>query len=171
MAENNSKRKKLIAERARALAIVCLTRRPDLGVEDVKDDLGVDLLVRLTHEDRPGLRQLGVELRGVWKAVSQDEANKVLRPSLQQVRRYGPFPFPVCLFMFTMENDQGWFTWVAEPVVNTDGTFNLHLHESASCKPLSDEVVDQIVERVDRWYDAFFGNLIYEEPRGKVGKK
>ena len=28
------------------------------------------------------------------------------------MRRYGPFPLPVVLFCFTMENNEGWYTWV-----------------------------------------------------------
>jgi hypothetical protein len=70
-----------------------------------------------------------------------------------------------------MENDQGWFSWVAEPVVQADGSVHLHRYERAFCKAINQKVVDQIVEYLDRWPDAFFGNWITKEPRGRVGKK
>jgi hypothetical protein len=81
--------------------------------------------------------------------------------------RYGPFPFPVVLFCFTMENAQGWYTWVAEPVVSPSGDFGLVQHGEASCRPLDTEAIDEIVEGVDRWYDEFFAKSI----RGTPAKK
>jgi hypothetical protein len=68
------------------------------------------------------------------------------------------------LFLFTMENNEGWYTWVAEPVVTADGHFELVRHGRASCHPLNAEAIDQIVAAVDRWYDAFFARASRETP-------
>jgi hypothetical protein len=81
--------------------------------------------------------------------------------------RYQPFPFPVVLFFFTMENNEGWYTWVAEPVVSPGGAFELVQHSEASCRPLDTEAINEIVEAVDRWYDAFFAKAIRETPARK----
>jgi len=156
MAQKISQQKRLIRERASALATVYLTRRPDLTIREEIADIGIDLLVSLHPEEKEGVRQFGVEFRGAVSAVAVHHANAVLRPSMQRMLRYGPFPFPVVLFFFTMANDEGWYTWAAEPVIAADGSPELRQHGEADCRPLDDEAVDKIVDQVDRWYDAFF---------------
>jgi hypothetical protein len=156
MTQKISQQKRLLRERARALATVYLTRRPDLTIREERADIGVDLLVCLHPDGKEGLRQLGVEFRGAVSAVTADHANKVLGPSMQKMLRYGPFPFPVVLFFFTMENDQGWYAWAAEPYIAADGSPELRQHGEADCRKLDEQSVDEIVDLVDRWYDAFF---------------
>lgn len=167
MAQKISQQQRFVADRARALAVVYLTRRDDLIVTEETGDVGVDLWVTLNLEDNEGHRKFGVELRGSWAAVTADHANKILRTSMQRTLRYGPFPFPVVVFLFTMENNQGWYTWAAEPVVSPAGDFELLQHADASCRPLDTEVIDRIVESVDRWYNAFFAKTIRETPAEK----
>jgi hypothetical protein len=169
MAQNTTQ-ERFIAERVRALAVVYLTRRDDLIVSEETVDVGIDLWVTLNLEDKDGHRKFGVELRGVRSAVTADHANNVLYPSMQKMLRYGPFPFPVVLFFFTMENNEGWYTWAAEPVITTGGEFELVQHGTASCRPLNSEAIDDIVEAVDRWYDAFFARATRETPAKKHNK-
>ena len=160
MAQKTTQQQRFVAERARTLAVVYLTRREDLIITEETADVGVDLWVTLNLEENEGHRKFGVELRGSWKAVTADHVNKTLYPSMQRMLRYGPFPFPVVLFCFTMENNEGWYTWVAEPVVSPSGDFGLVQHGEASCHPLNTKAIDKIVEAVDRWYDAFFAKAI-----------
>ena len=167
MARKIGQQQRFINERARALAIVYLTRRDDLIVTEETADIGVDLWVTLNLEEKEGHRKFGVELRGVLTAVTADHANQLLYPSMQGMKRYGPFPFPVVLFFFTMENSEGWYTWAAEPVVSPEGDFELIQHGEASCHPLDTGAIDVIVEAVDRWYDAFFAKAIRETPARK----
>jgi len=170
MAQKTSQQRRFIGERVRALAVVYLTRREDLIVTEETADVGVDLWVALNPEGKERHRKFGVELRGVWKAVTAGHANGVLYPSMQGMLRYGPFPFPVVLFFFTMENNEGWYTWVAEPVVSSHGDFEIVQHGKAACRPLDAEAIDKIVEAVDRWYDAFFARAIRETPARKRNK-
>jgi hypothetical protein len=169
MAQNTTQ-ERFIAERVRALAVVYLTRRDDLIVTEETADVGIDLWVTLNLADKDGHRKFGVELRGVRSAVTADHANNVLYPSMQKMLRYGPFPFPVVLFFFTMENNEGWYTWVAEPVITTGGEFELVQHGTASCRPLNSDAINDIVEAVDRWYDAFFARATRETPAKKHNK-
>src|SRR4051812_37372354 len=155
---------RFIADRVRALAVVDLTRREDLIVTEETSDVGIDLWVTLNLQEKEGHRKFGVELRGVQKAVTADHANKALRPSMQQILRYGPFPFPVVLFFFSMENSEGWYTWAAEPVASSTDGFAIVQRGEASCRPLNNEAIDEIVEAVDRWYDAFFAKTSRELP-------
>ena len=166
----NVTRQRFISERVRALAVVYLTRREDLIVTEETADVGVDLWVTLNLDDKEGHRKFGVVLKGSQKAVTADHAETFLRPSMQRTLRSGPFPFPVVLFYFTMEDNQGWFTWAAEPVVTSRASFELVQHGEASCRPLNSEAIDEIVGAVDRWYDAFFAGATREIPAKKRKK-
>jgi Domain of unknown function (DUF4365) len=156
VAQQSSQQKRLISERVRALAIMYLTRRSDLVVREETTDVGIDLLVSVHPEEKEGLRQFGVELRGSWSAATAESANAGLYTSMQSMRRYGPFPFPVVLLLFTMQDNQGWYTWAAEPMISSQGNPKLTQHGEAHCRPLDERAVGGLVERVNRWYDAFF---------------
>jgi hypothetical protein len=160
MKQKTKQKQRFIADRVRALAVVYLTRREDLIVSEETTDVGVDLWVTLDLEDTEGHRKFGVQLRGDWTAVTADDVNEVLYASMQSVLRHGPFPFPVVLFFFTMEKNEGWYTWVAEPVVSLGGGFEIVQHGEASGRPLNSEAID-------RWYDAFFARAVRETPAKK----
>jgi hypothetical protein len=164
MTQKSTRQERFISERVRALAIVFLTRREDLIVSEENVDGGVDLWVTLNPEDKVGHRKFGVELKGGWTTVTADQANQVLAPKMQSMSRYGPFPFPVVLFFFTMEKDEAWYTWVAEPVVSIEADFKIVQHRKASCRPLNRPAIDKIVQVVDQWYDAFFAKVVRETP-------
>src|SRR3954464_3487923 len=111
-----------VAERTRALALMHLTRRDDLVVTETRGpDIGLDYVVSISKEDgEKSLRQFGVVLRGAKSPVTEDQLNKTLRPTMQTFQRTGQLPYPVCLLSF-MDDDQGYYTWVAEPAVMADG--------------------------------------------------
>ncbi len=157
----------LIGKRVRALALMYLTRRSDLMIEEVRDDIGLDLIVRFTPADGEGVRQFGVGLRGALSGVTKGNADKVVGRAVREYGGYGPFGFPVCLFFFTMEDNAGWYTWVAEPLVTPDGKAALRMHTDADCKPLDKTALDEIVGLVDGWYEAFFANLIANSANGR----
>src|SRR5438105_698962 len=50
-------REVMIDKRARALTLMLLTRREDLLVEEVKDDIGLDFIVRFHTKGKNGLRE------------------------------------------------------------------------------------------------------------------
>jgi hypothetical protein len=56
---------------------------------------------------------------------------------------------------------------VAEPVVSPSGDFGIVPHDEASCRVLNTKAIDEIVEAVDHWYDAFFAKAIREAPSKK----
>jgi hypothetical protein len=170
MPQKTTQQQRFIAERVRALAVVYLTRRDDLIINEDTADIGVELRVTLNSEDKHGHRRFGVKLQGIWTALTSGQPDKSLQPAMQRMLRYGHFPFPVVVFFFTMENTEGWYTWAAEPVVSASGGFEIVQHGEASCRPLNAEAVDAIVEAVDRWYDAFFAKATREIPAKKRHK-
>jgi hypothetical protein len=146
-----------VEERVESLAIMHLTRRPDLRViREVRErDRVVDLLVEILDSDRPSWKTFGVELKGTKAPASMEEANKVMGLSLRRfLDTYGEPTFPYCLFYFTMDDGQGYVTWIAEPVMR-EGRPKLLYHRTSDCAPLDRGALDRVVEQVQAWYEAY----------------
>lgn len=155
----NEAKELFVADRARALATVILTRRSDLRIEETKRATGLDLHVYIDREDKPMRLAFGVLLRGVSSPMTAENANRVLGPTMGQFQGMRKFTYPVCLFFFTMRDEQAFFSWLAEPVMSGAGPKLVH-HVKANCVPLTDELLDDAVERVVNWYDAVESVLI-----------
>jgi len=143
-----------IGERIKDLAVMYLTRRSDLELkwQDPSDEW-IDCIVEIKGKEKPARRLFGVELSGTMSPVTDDHANKVLYPKMQSMRRRGKYPYPVCLLYFTMANNEGRFTWVAEPVLES-GKPVLRYHEQADTKKFDKGELDQIIGQINHWFDA-----------------
>ena len=104
----NESKERFLAERVRALATVILTRRGDLTVVETKQDTGLDFHVYIDREDKPMRLTFGVLLRGVPSSVTVDHANKIVGPTMGQFQGMRKFTYPVCLFFFTMRDEQAY---------------------------------------------------------------
>jgi hypothetical protein len=151
--------REFLGERIRALATILLTRRSDLLVVETKNGTGLDLHVYVDREDKPMRLMFGVLLRGVPSPVTIDHANNILVTTVGQFQRMGKFIYPVCLFFFTMREEQAFFSWLAEPTVN-GGVPKLVHHEKANCVELTNERLDQVIDAIVSWYDSVEAALI-----------
>lgn len=126
----------------------------------------------LRPQEKPVRTEAARTSEVLMQAVAKDEADAVLRPAVQRRQRYGPFPRPVCLFLFAMENDAAWYMWVAEPIASEDGKPRLRSRDEPDCRPLDKKALKELIERVDVWYDAFFHGLVVNGPGGsKTARK
>jgi len=149
----NDSKEQFLGERVRALATIVLTRRGDLAIVETKKDAGLDFHVYIDREDKSMRLMFGVLLRGVPSPVSIDHANKILEPTMGQFQGMRKFTYPVCLFFFTMREEQAFFSWLAEPVVNGAVPKLVH-HAIANCVELTNERLDQVVDAIVSWYDS-----------------
>ena len=62
------------------------------------------------------------------------------------------------MFYFTIDDGQGFVTWIAEPVIK-GGRLELQYHRAAACTQLDREALDRIVEPVNAWYDAYYSDI------------
>jgi hypothetical protein len=155
----NDSIEQLLGERVRALATIVLTRRGDLSVVETKKDTDLDFHVYIDREDKPMRLMFGVLLRGVPSPVTIDHANKILGPTMGQFQGMRKFTYPVCLFFFTMREEQAFFSWLAEPVVNGSMPKLVH-RDTANCVELTNERLDQAVDAIVAWYDSVEAVLI-----------
>src|SRR5262249_16817678 len=94
----------------------------------------------------------GVAVVGDLGPVTDDKVTATLAPRVKALRE-GDHPYPVCLFYFTMRDDVARYAWVVEPVVSADVP-SLPGPDHARCLLLDRPALDEIVARVDRWYDT-----------------
>lgn len=156
---NREFREWFIAERARALATILLTRRDDLVVKDAPEETALDFTVHLKTEAGLGNRPFGVFVAAAMNPATRKDVGKLLQPVLEQVRTRGPFQFPVCVFYFTVKDNQGYHAWAYEPVVTAEGQPRLSTRALADGRPLGNESLEEIVAAVQRWYDALYATL------------
>jgi len=147
----------LLEERAEQLAIVHLTRRDDVIVVPAHADYGIDLLVHITKAGARTGRIFGVQIaaRNVLKPAHNGASQgQDVRISLPFLPAFSDLPFPLCLFVFSMENDEGYYRWILEPSLETGGRPRLVLHEQSFFKKLTKSALDNIVQSVNTWYET-----------------
>jgi hypothetical protein len=151
--------KQILEERAESLALVYLTRRDDLLVTRHPGFAGFDLLVSIQEQGDSNNRLFGVEVKGVSseQALHRNNANWRRQISIMQQSGYGDIP--VCLFVFVMESDQGYWKWVQEPVADTgrrDLIFSADttLRRLDNTEPPKTEELTIIINAVNAWYDS-----------------
>ena len=145
-----------IGQRSEALAIMYLTRRDDLIVSMQKEeDRGLDFWVTLLKDGGYSGRLFGVEVKAavsVPKLVQRDDIIEI-KLNLAPLQSLAELPFPLCLFFFTLENDQGCCKWILEPVIEDQKNPKLCFNKSNNFKKLTDEEIDNLVSAVNNWYD------------------
>ncbi len=143
-----------IHERARQLAIVHLTRIAELEVQSQKgeNDDGLDLMVTITRNGVRTGRLFGVQVKALMTAPAEPlvMGKKPLNGSLSKWS--SDLPFPVCLFVFSMADDAGYFTWLNA----TDSFEQLSftpLPVARKLEPLDQASLKKIIAQVTAWYD------------------
>jgi len=146
-----------IGQRSEALTIMYLTRRDDLIVSRQKEeDRGLDFLVTLLKDGGYSGRLFGVQVKATVsnpKLVQRDDIIEI-KSALKPLQSLTELPFPVCLFFFTLENDQGYYKWILEPVLEAPKNSKLFFNKSNEFKKLTDEEIANIISVVNSWYDS-----------------
>jgi hypothetical protein len=145
-----------IGLRSEALAMVYLTRRDDLIVsQSQKNTTGLDFLVTITKDSMYSGRLFGVEVKAKISSdsLTQNREFFKLKNSHNHQTLLRDLPFPVCLFFFTLDNDQGYYRWILEPILKPEKHLGLQFHENNELKKLDDQAIDHIVSLVNNWYE------------------
>lgn len=146
-----------LGERAEQLAIVYLSRRDDLMItRPTETEYGFDLIVSLTQAGNYTGRIFGVQV----KAIRSHKQVRKASPAGQEFmiahkpdRIPRDIPFPLCLFLFTMDDDAGFYKWIKKPGDGMDGTPPLALDDTATFRQLNNEALDQMIAEVNHWYE------------------
>ncbi len=143
---------RFLETRAAQLAAVVLTRHRDVSVEIEPGGAGrgLDLLVSLLDGGREVGRLLGVEVQAVRPQVRPRTKEQALRQTSRQ-RHAVPSHcrFPVCLFVFTMDDDQGHWRWIQRPGARGP---ELIADEDSPLRPLTDAAVAGLLDAARDWH-------------------
>lgn len=141
-----------IAERAESLAVMYLTRRQDLVIERMKSaDYGFDILVTILRDNLPTGRVFGVQVKAQDTAIGnlQDISLSIARQTTEYLHNV---PFPLYLFLFTMEGDKGYYRWLNNVIADSNQVSPVLQKEQ--WHSLDENGIRQIVDDVNAWYDA-----------------
>lgn len=145
-------------ERAESLLLVHFTRRDDLEItREPRETSGVlDFLVEIKVGGLRTGRLFGIELKAArnLNAKKIDEA-KAFSHLIEIDLSNDPneIPFPICLVVFDIVNDRGFYRWFNEPVIDPDGRPTLVDREENQFAPFDRPALDHIVNQVNQWYD------------------
>jgi len=62
-------------------------------------------------------------------------------------------PFPLALFVFNMEDDEGYFRWLLSPVLTPANASRLSFSQEHTFTRISTASIDQAISQVNRWYE------------------
>ncbi|MBN3906792.1 MAG: DUF4365 domain-containing protein [Nostoc sp. NMS1] len=143
-----------IEKRAESLAIVYLTRRDDLIISQPTLDKGLDFLITITKDGVSSGRLFGVEVKATVSTSGLIQHNDIIKLKTNiNTYFFRDFPFPVCLFFFTLDNDKAYYKWILEPNINESNNVCLIFNENKELKKLDDEEIANMISRVNSWYD------------------
>jgi hypothetical protein len=143
-----------IEKRAESLAIVYLTRRDDLIISQPTLDKGLDFLITITKDGISSGRLFGVEVKATVSTSGLIQHNDIIKLKTNiNTYFFRDFPFPVCLFFFTLDNDKAYYKWILEPNINESNNVCLIFNENKELKKLDDKEIANIISRVNSWYD------------------
>jgi uncharacterized protein DUF4365 len=148
-----------LRQRAEALALVYLTRRSDLLIHQQGTDYGIDFIVEIVKENHVTRKTFGLQIKARTTALTNNMIKQLKIRDLHFEQGREELPFPLCLFFFTMENDEAFYKWLSEPVITEDGRPKLRQNTSGDLNKLDTAALDTIVRQVDQWYDALFKAL------------
>jgi hypothetical protein len=157
-------------QRAELLANLVLTRRKDVRVYPVgeKYDIGIDLFVRVMIPvmDRQVLPTFGVQVKGTPHPLIDVQAATRHAKGITQTPLKGLFLFPIVVFLFSMEGDKGYYSWLMEPSVSSEGSPTLERASTLDMTKIQKGSVDDIVQRVVEWFEAM-GSFLLKNSQSK----
>lgn len=65
----------------------------------------------------------------------------------------------MCLFFFTLEDDQGYYIWLKEPFINEKNLPKLRPSTTLTLSKLDNAALERITSDVSAWYNALFQTL------------
>ncbi len=154
----------MIGRRSEMLATVVLTRRLNVDVHSFGErDKGIDLIctIRPDPDDKKqGFFPFGVFVRGTAKELdSEEDANK-FGHSHKKIVGSETFFMPVIVLLFSMQKDEGYFSWLVRPDKHSD---KLHHCAELEFAQFDARQLDKMISEIKKWYHRLESRIISEE--------
>jgi hypothetical protein len=146
----------MIEHRTQALTTVFLTGRNNIEVINLPNLGELDMLCRIVSPGEEYEMLFGVIGKGTSEVlVSARLAETYLNSRLRGLKAVKTYPFPVLVIIFSMQSDDGYYSWKIEPTVS-DSAPGLILNDRFSCERATKTGLDSIIEKVRAWYSAYY---------------
>jgi hypothetical protein len=147
-----------IAKRARLLTDLVLTRRKDLRILTLADafDVGIDCVVQVLTPVASEFvyPSFGVQVKGTSQHLpDEDAATEHARKGWKPLTARKLFLGPILVFLFSVEDDVGYYSWLMQPQVLKDAP-GLSDISTPVMHRLTREAVDDIVAQVTSWFEV-----------------
>src|SRR5580692_3328209 len=143
-----------VAERAKALTQVLVTRRDDLAIKETKEDGAFDYFLTIRRENSYDLCRIGLVVKSAMTLGAKEEIISQFKETAERIYKIGSCNFPVVLFYFTAKDDRGFFAWIWQPEIDKSGSPKLSFQSSPSLRDLNDKSLAEITNTSQQWYDA-----------------
>jgi hypothetical protein len=140
-----------VAERAYNLAVVQLTARDEVKIRRGDSASGIDVLVAPETRDGAPWAVFGVQVVGRLRKVAGAER---LATDGRARREITDTSIPVVQFLFTMDDDRGYYRWIREPVLSRKAAPALREPDDPHWIELDPPQVARIFAEVEAWYRA-----------------
>ncbi len=156
-----------VAQRAKLLAELVLTRRKGVRLLSFTEaaDTGHGLIAQLSVPDLGHDRQiqpyLNVQVQGTDEPLEGEHTATACGK-----RHWKPlslFMAPAVFLLFSMEGDQGYFSWMLEPQVDPKRGPTLTWVEAPEMTKITKKAIDEMFDRVDEWFEAMSKILLRDQ--------
>jgi hypothetical protein len=148
--------------RAEQLAKVFLSRFENLIIK-TSNKIELDFIIGVDYDENTVDELFGIEIKAGKK---RSWFTKHIRDNRA---KYEDYKFPVLLFLFNMESDEGYFSWIVKPLSNLSFTSKFKFYH------LTDKRMEGIIGLLENWYfeknNKFFINRLNEIWKNTDNKK
>jgi len=156
-----------VGRRAELLAQLVLTRRKGVSVFSVGNaDIGIDLVanlppMRVKGLEKPVQPSLAVLVKGTSVELDGEvDANTYARSTWKPLSANPLILSPVVVLLFSMERDQGFYSWLMEPRLYGEGAPGLDFVDTPDMTKITRKSIDHVFDRVESWYTMMAGILM-----------
>jgi len=150
MAESEDEQ--FIKQRAELLTVLTFSRKHQLRVLYTSRQgwPGADLIFILKRGTEISTHTLGVNVRAAVLTEGQPLPSGDL--SRDETDLYRDAYYPLCMVLFVMNDDKGYFRWIQAPHPTRPGYFKFY--PSGDWVALDESQIDIIIAQVEDWYSA-----------------
>jgi hypothetical protein len=125
--------------RAEQMAKVFLSKFDNLLISESFNS-GLDFIVGVEYKDIKVEKLFGIEVKAgknrSWFTKKLNENKDV----------YNEFNFPILIFLFDMDTDKGYFSWIKKPVSEAKFTAKFQFYQ------LTDKRMEGLIGTIENWY-------------------
>jgi len=149
----------IVTQRSQLYAGVILTRRMNINVHTFgdKSDEGIDFICTIRHDRVKGFLPFGALVWGTAKELGTEADATTFGRQKKKALKKATFFIPVVVLLFSMHNDEAYFSWIVEPC--KEGNKLFHVPE-LKFKAFDTKQLDRMVKRMAAWYHRLSNDIL-----------